>query len=191
MIKASYNDKNTVVNLLSRAYEGNLGPNLVIKQDAKKPYRLIKLMECTFELCYAFGEVFLSQDKKSCALILYPEKRKGLKSIMIDLKIITQCIGLQKLKSVLFAEIARKKIRPKIPISYLWQIAVDPDHQQKGLGSILMEKVTQYSFSQQRPIYFEAVILRNVMWYKKLGFTVYHEADLNSKVFFLKKDIPV
>lgn len=190
MYKAEYSEESTVVGILTRAYADNKGPNLIIKQDAKREYRLAKLVEYIFELCFAFGEVFLSQDKKSCALILYPEKRKGLKSIIIDFKIIVQCIGLRKLKSVLLAEIARKKIRPKTPISYLWQIAVVPEYQQKGLGSILMEKVTQYSFSQQRPLYFEAVIPQNVEWYKKLGFTVYQEADLNCKVFFIKKDIP-
>jgi hypothetical protein len=192
MYKANYSDKNIVVDILTRANDTNPGANLIIKQDGKRILRLSKLMAHIFEVCFLFGEVFLSEDKKACALILYPEKRKGsLKSILLDIKLVLQCIGFRNIFNILSSEKTRKQIRPQSPISYLWNIGVDPHYQRKGIGSLLMKEITQYSFSKQRPIYFEAMIPHNVSWYRKLGFTIYHEENLLQKVFFLKKDIPV
>ncbi|MFN8406787.1 MAG: GNAT family N-acetyltransferase [Sphingobacteriaceae bacterium] len=192
MYKAEYCDKGIVVDILTRANDTNPGANLIIKQDQKRVLRLSKLMAHIFDVCYLFGEVFLSKDKKACALVLYPEKRKGsIKSILLDIKLVFQCIGFRNIFKILSSEKARKKIRPKSPISYLWNIGVDPQYQRKGLGSFLMEEVTRHSFSQQRPIYFEAMIPHNISWYKKMGFTLYHEEHLVQKVSFFKKDMPV
>lgn len=192
MYKAEYCDKSIVVDILTRSNDTNPGANLIIRQDQKRVLRLSKLMAHIFEVCYLFGEVFLSKDKKACALILYPEKRKGsIKSMLLDIKLAFQCIDFRNIFKILSSEKARKKIRPKSPISYLWIIGVDPEHQRKGLGSTLMESLTAYSFSNQRPIYFEAMIPRNVSWYQKLGFIVYHEEYLLQKVSFLKKEIPI
>lgn len=192
MYKAEYSDKNIVVDILTRSNDANPGANLIIKQDRKRLLRLSKLMAHIFEVCYQFGEIFLSKDKKACALILYPEKRKGsVKSVLLDIKLVFQCIDIRNIFKILSSEKARKKTRPESQISYLWIIGVDPKYQRKGIGSSLMESVTKHSFSKGRPIYFEAMIPRNVLWYKKLGFTLYHEEYLLKKVSFFKKNIPI
>ena len=150
MIKAKYSDKNTVVNLLSKAYDGNLGPNLIIKQDEKVAYRLTKLMEYIFEMCYMFGDVFLSDDRKACACLLYPDKKKiSLKSIQLAIKLIFQCKKIKKLKEVWMGEIIRRKIRRKKPYSYGWVIGVDLTCQKKGYGNALVQELVAYSFAKQ------------------------------------------
>lgn len=86
--KAEYSDKDLVVEILTKSNDTNPGANLIIKQDQKRVLRVSKLMTHIFEVCYLFG-VFLSKDKTACALILYPEKRKGsLKSIWLDIKLV-------------------------------------------------------------------------------------------------------
>ena|ERR1035437_2897454 len=81
MIRAEYNDKNLVVNILAESFDVNQSVNYVIRQDNKKFERIKKLMEYSFDMCYFYGDVFLSDDKKGCALILLPDKKKtNLKS---------------------------------------------------------------------------------------------------------------
>src|SRR5688572_10526326 len=95
MIKADYKDRELIVNILTSSFDDNKSVNYIIKQDSKRTRRLRKLMEYSFDVCYLFGEVFLTDDKKACALIVLPDKKKAtLKSIMLDLKLIVSCVGL-------------------------------------------------------------------------------------------------
>ena|ERR1035437_9531458 len=82
MIRAEYNDKNRVVDILTTSFDDNKSVNYIIKHDKKRVKRIKKLMEYSFDMCYFFGDVFLTDDKKGCALILLPDKKKtNLKSI--------------------------------------------------------------------------------------------------------------
>lgn len=67
-------------------------------------------MDYSFEVCFTFGDVFLSDDKKSCALVLYPDKKKTtFKSILLDAKLILSCVGLKNIKKTLLPEVHDQK----------------------------------------------------------------------------------
>lgn len=105
MIKAAYTDKYLVVNILAKSFETNQSVNYIIRQDEKKLKRVRYLMEYSFEICYLFGDVFLSPDKKACALILYPDKKKTtLKSILLDLKLILNSVGFKNIRKTMARE---------------------------------------------------------------------------------------
>lgn len=72
---------------------------------------------------------------------------------------------------------------------YLWFIGVDPDFQNTGIGSILLDELVEDSKFKKRPIYLETSTLKNLPWYKKFGFNIYHEADLSYKLFFLNREL--
>lgn len=92
---ATPDDKPLVVDLLSSSFIDNKSVNYIISQDQSKDQRVRALMDYSFEICYLFGEVFLSDDRTACALLLYQEKKHTtLKSIWLDLKLILTCIGL-------------------------------------------------------------------------------------------------
>ena len=94
MTKASYSDRKTVVSILTASFADNKSVNYIIKQDAKKKHRIGKLMEYSFDYCFWFGEILLSDDKKACALIIFPDKKNTtLKSVVADIKLITSCTG--------------------------------------------------------------------------------------------------
>ncbi len=76
MIRANYKDKDIVINILARSFNDNKSANYIVKQDGEREQRLKKVMEYSFNVCFSFGEVFLSDDKKGCALILLPEKKR-------------------------------------------------------------------------------------------------------------------
>lgn len=190
MKKAEYNDKDLIVNILAKSFETNQSVNYIVKQDAKRLKRIKALMDYSFEVCYLFGSVFLSDDNKACALVLYPDKKKTtIKSILLDAKLILSCVGLGNIKKTLARETMIKKILPKEPMYYLWFIGVDPAAQNTGIGSDLLKGLIEDSKLKERAIYLETSTLKNLPWYKKFGFNVYHEAELSYKLFFLNRSL--
>lgn len=190
MIKAERKDKNLVVDILTKSFDTNQSVNYIVKQDQKRAQRVRSLMDYSFEVCYLFGDVFLSDDKKGCALITYPDKKKTtLKSILLDVKLILSAVGLKNIKKTLAREAKINEIQPKEPKYYLWFIGVDPEHQNEGIGSILLDDIIEDSEHKQRPIYLETSTVKNLPWYKKFGFQIYHELHLSYKLFFLKREL--
>ena len=189
MIKAKYTDKNLIVNILASSFDKNKSVNYIIKQDGKRAQRIKRLMEYSFEMCYSFGDVYLSDDKKACALILLPDKKKtNFKSFLLDVKLIITCVGFSKLFKALNRESKIKKLQPNKSMFYLWFIGVDPDEQNKGIGRTLIQEVIAEGLSKQRPVYLETSTLKNIPWYEKFGFTIYNELDLGYPLFFMKKE---
>ncbi|MEJ6979447.1 GNAT family N-acetyltransferase [Pedobacter sp. P351] len=190
MIKATNNDKDLVINILTKSFDANKSVNYIVQQDSKRYQRVKALMDYSFEVCYDFGEVYLSDDKRACALILYPDKKKtNLKSILLDVKLILSCVGVTNIKKALIRESKIKKLQPKEPMYYIWFIGVDPAHQNSGIGTDLLNEIITDSAAKKRPIFLETSTLKNIPWYKKFGFDVYNELDLSYKLFFLKKEV--
>lgn len=187
---ANYNDKSIVVDILTKSFDSNESVNYIAKQDKKRTKRISALMDYSFEVCYLFGDVFLSDDRKACALILYPDRKKTtLKSILLDIKLIFSCIGVENIKKALARESKIKQLQPKELMYYLWFIGVDPEYQNEGIGSSLLDEIIIDSKHKQRPIYLETSTLKNLPWYKKYGFQIYNELELSYKLFFLKRDL--
>ena len=70
---------------------------------------------------------------------------------------------------------------------YLWFIGVHPNAQHKGAGSQLMQEIIRESERISRPLYLETSVVKNVAWYKRFGFGVYHELDLGYTLFFMRR----
>ncbi|MEO6453749.1 MAG: GNAT family N-acetyltransferase, partial [Ginsengibacter sp.] len=178
-----------IVNILTKSFGANQSVNYIVKQDEKRIKRIEALMDYSFEMCYLFGEVYLSDDKKACALILYPDKKKTtIKSISLDAKLIFSSVGLGNIKKAIHRETMIKKLQPQELMYYLWFIGVDPDYQSEGIGSRLLEDIIQDSNQRKRSIFLETSTLKNIPWYKKFGFYIYNELELSYKLFFLKRE---
>lgn len=84
MRNANRSDKSLIVEILAKSFDSNLSVNYIIKQDGKIRKRIRALMDYSFEVCSAVGDVFLSDDNKACALIVYPDKNKNtIKSTLL------------------------------------------------------------------------------------------------------------
>lgn len=189
MHRANLKDRSLIVRILTESFADNKSVNYIIKQDGKRVERMKKLMEYSFDVCHLYGDVFLTDDKQGCALIVMPDKKKTtLKSILLDAKLALTCIGLSNLKRAMAREAAIKKLHPKGPMYYLWFIGVDPSEQNKGVGTRLLKEVISEGFSKQRPIYLETSTLKNIPWYEKFGFTVYNRLDFGYELFCMKKE---
>lgn len=189
MIKAYYADKTIVLDILSESFDLNKSVNYVAKQDKDRLKRIRNLMDYSFEMCYLFGDIYLSEDKTGCLLVLYPDKKKTtLKTILLDLKLAISCIGLSRIAKVLERESKIKVHHPKTPISYLWFIGVKSDAQKKGVGTKLLQEVIEESKLQYRDVYLETSTLTNIPWYEKFGFEIISELELTYKLFILKRE---
>ncbi len=189
MIKANPKDKTLVIDILTLSFQDNQSVNYIVKQDSKRIQRIRVLMGYSFEICSLFGGVYLSNDKKACALILFPDqKRTTLKSIFLDLKLILFCVGGGGIQKTLHRESMIKKIQPKEKMYYLWFIGVDKAHQHAGIGSKLLKEVVEDSNSKKLPIYLETSTLKNLPWYERFGFKIYNELKLGYTLHFLKRD---
>lgn len=189
MRQVNCKEKNLIIDILTQSFESNQSVNYIIPQDKKRINRIRALMDYSFEVCSLFGEVFISDDNKACALIVYPDKKKTtLKSISLDIKLIIQCVGFKNIKKTLSREALIQKIQPKETMTYLWFIGVNQAEQNKGIGSRLLQEIIEYSNQNNRPIYLETSTLKNLPWYSKFGFKVYSEQDLSYHLYFLKRD---
>lgn len=190
MIRADYKDKQRIVKILTSSFDSNKSVNFIIRQDNSRVRRIKKLMEYSFDVCYLFGQVFLSDDKNACALIVLPDKKKTtFRSILLDAKLAFTSIGLSNIRRAFARELKIKKMYPKELMYYLWFIGVDPSVQNNGIGSGLLREIIEESQSIGRPIYLETSTLKNIPWYKKFDFTIYNEINLGYKLFFLKREI--
>ncbi|PKV49518.1 acetyltransferase (GNAT) family protein [Aquimarina sp. MAR_2010_214] len=191
MIKASKEDKEIITNLLWNTFiklEFPNSINFVAKQDQKRPARLRYLMEYQFNVALKFGEIWLSDDKKGCILLLFPEtKRVGLSSLLWEIKLAFYSIGIQNVIKVLKRESQLKKKHPKVPFIHFWLMAVTPESQGEGVGQKLLSEVLEKYKNSTKPIYLETTTQSNLKFYTKNGFNIFDNTHtLNYPLFFLK-----
>ena len=165
-------DKNHVINILTESFQDNKSTNFVIRQDRKKAKRFRSLIEYSIFYGEKFGEVFLSEDKTSCYIILDTEKKKLLWSSLIwDLRLVLKCIGIARVSKVMKREALIKSHHPKEDFIHLWYIGVSPAKQGEGKGTKLMQTIIEKAQSENKKIYLETSTQRNFKFYESFGFT--------------------
>lgn len=190
MIKVGHDKKELIISILSESFESNLSVNYIAGASNGKSKRIKALMEYSFEICYLFGDVYMSEDGLACALVLYPdEKKTTLKSVMLDIFLIFRCIGLLNIGKAISREQNIKKIQPKEPMTYLWFLGVNPSSQHLGIGSKLLQEVILDSEKKKLPIYLETSTVKNLPWYKRFGFQIYDQLEFTYSLYFLKRSI--
>ena len=188
MRKATIMDKTLVIQILSKSFSDNKSVNYVVKQDSKREERINSLMEYSFDVCYAFGEVWISNDEQACGLILFPDKKRtSLKTILWDVKLALSVIGIDRVNTVLKRESMIKSNHPKDSFAYLWFIGVNPIKQNKGIGSAFIQEVIAECERKRRPIYLETSTQKNIPFYKKFGFEIFQSLNLNYTLYQLQK----
>ena len=73
-------------------------------------------------------------------------------------------------------------------LRYLWFIGVDPTNQSKGVGSQLMNEIIAEAKEHSRIICLETSTIKNIPWYEKFGFVIYHQFDFGYELFAMKRE---
>jgi ribosomal protein S18 acetylase RimI-like enzyme len=188
MPRANIEDKALIVDILINAFKDNQSVNFIVPQDDKRLKRIRALMDYSFEMCYLFGEVWLSENRDACALILYPHLKKlSIRAIWLDIKLIFQAIGVSGIFKAMKREAQIKDVQPNIAKSYLWFIGVNPSVQRSGFGSQLLHEIIDHANVLEFPMYLETSTVPNIPWYQSFGFEIYDELDLGYTLYFLKR----
>ena len=189
MIQASYSDKELIINILTKAFDANQSVNYIVQQDALRIKRIQDLMDYSFDMCYHFGEVFLSDNREGCALIIFPDRKKtSIRSVLLDINLIVNSIGIRNLTKAMAREKALKTLHPDNPaFYYLWYVAVDPNTQHRGTGTQLMQELMERATLLNRTIYLETSTVTNIPWYEKLGFSTYNTLYFGYDLFCMRK----
>jgi hypothetical protein len=189
MIEARSEDKGLIIDILTESFKDNQSVNYLIPADNRRLNRIRALMDYSYETCKLFGKVYLSDDKKGCALVSFPERKKTtLKSLWLEVMLILNGIGFANISKAISREKAISKNYPSTPIYYLWFIGVQPDSQNNGIGKKLMEEIIAESERLKRPIYLETSTVKNIPWYKKFGLNVYNQLDFGYTLFLIRND---
>lgn len=185
MIKAVKADKNEVIDILYASFENNQSVNYIVKQDRHKARRLRYLMEYSFDICNLSGDIYLSDDRKACALLSYPNRKAkfSLAATLLDIKLILKTIGFGGIQKALNREKTIKANYPTQDFTYLWFIGVRPSEQGKGTGSKLLTEILASSQS----VYLETSTLANLPWYEKFGFQIFKDLDFGYKLYMLRR----
>jgi GNAT superfamily N-acetyltransferase len=190
MVKANVKQKNLIIDILVAAFKDNQSVNFIVRQDEKRLRRIAALMDYSFEMCHHFGDVWITEQQDSCALLLYPHLRRfSLLAIWLDVKLIFQAIGISNIFRALKRESLIKKIQPKEPVAYLWFIGVDPKAQHEGRGSDLLKEIIETATLKGLPVFLETSTLANLPWYEKFSFEIYNQLDLGYTLYFLKRTV--
>jgi hypothetical protein len=188
MIEASHKDKACIVEILTNAFDTNKSVNYIIKQDSKRIERIKNLIDYSFEMCFRFGKVYLSEDKKACALILLPHlKKTTISSALLDIQLVFKSIGLKNTGKVMKREKIINSFHPKTPFIYLWFIGVNPEFQGHGVGSKLLQQIITESDKLALPVYLETSTEENIPWYHKHGFQQYNAFETPYRLCFFKQ----
>lgn len=187
-MRISNQKRKRIVELLTTAFDDNQSVNYIVPQDSRRAGRIGRLMDYACRICETYGEVILSADKNSCALVLLPHTKKfSLKSFYWDLKLIFTVTGIRNVVKVMAREKQISKRHPSAAFYYLWFIAVDPAKAGKGLGSELLNQLIAQSQVMNLPFYLETSTAKNIPWYRKHGFQIFDELDLGYKLYFMRR----
>jgi hypothetical protein len=187
MTEATAKDKGLIIDILTQSFQDNQSVNYLIPPDGRRLNRIRALMDYSYETCKLFGKVYMSDDKKGCALVSFPERKKTtLKSLWLEVKLILNGIGFGNISKAVNREKEISKNYPQVPIYYLWFIGVRPENQNSGIGQKLMSELVDESTRMKRAIYLETSTTKNIPWYKKFGLDVYNQLDFGYNLFLIR-----
>ena len=177
MIKATSKHKQLVVDILVSAFkdvEEENSINFLVGDGEGRIKRMQYLMGYLFDCSMLFGEVYLTDNLKSCLLLSFSEnERVTFKSIYLDLKVLFQCIGVQNSFELYRRQKIIKQHYPKKE-NYIKPVIMGSLNDAYGSGSAarLVISVMKKYKENKKPVIVDTVSEYNINLYKKFGFKV-------------------
>ena len=160
-------NKKEIVEIIAEAFDDNKSINFVVKQDSKRKERIKKLVKYSILCGKKFGDVIV--DENCIAIVILPHKKKTtFSSIIQDLGLIFNVIGISNVMNVMKRESLIKNLHPKGEYVNLWYIAVTKEKRGKGYGTAMIKKLDEKY--KRLPIVLETSTERNFKFYEKNGY---------------------
>lgn len=174
MRKATKNDKDKVVDILSRTFEKNPGVNWILRKGGDHDKKIRSLLNYAFVKALLRDGVYISSNEMGVALCYqFNYKKFHFIELLYQLKFVFTAIDLKRIIKVLNREAYRDRIRPKSgAYLYFWFFGVLP----RGSGAAfeLKNAILDKAKKENLPIYLETALERNYKIYERFGFSTYH-----------------
>ncbi len=190
--KAKRADKKKVIEILSNSFERDLHIGWYTGNDHRKHRKMKSLMAFMFESSFRYKDAYIGNDMKAVALWKNSPGNKMTFRLLVEYIRFTWIFGFSKIKAISKLE---KLIHQRHPQTedyfFLWIIGTHQDHQQKGIGSSLLAPMLEAANQQQKAIYLETTNEENIPFYKKRGFEVHDEVEIESptrmRIYFMRR----
>ncbi|MEJ7676320.1 MAG: GNAT family N-acetyltransferase [Segetibacter sp.] len=149
-------------------------------------------MEYSFDACIETGQVYITEDLTGVIVCSNSDdKLPILEEAYLTLRFVLKVTGIDGIGKALRREKYINKCHPQDEeFIYIWFIGLKKTEQGSGVGSSMLQEVITRSNEEQIPIYLETSNERNLNFYKKHGFEVYHISPQDMfgfKLYFLKR----
>lgn len=171
------------VDVLASAFSDNPAYIWAFKPEAERSAKFHWFMERVLSLNMLNGLPLKTDEARAVALWFEPGKSIGLFGLLqAGLYELPFRLGFSTYLRVQQILNQNKKFMTQIMGDadhyYLFHLAVDVPHQGKGLGSALIEEVTQRADQQNKACFLETDRPRNIPLYEKHGFVIRGTAEL-------------
>ena len=185
MINATKNDLRTIVKILAPSFSDNQSVNRCIKQDSKRFNRVENQIKYISRISLRNEMAFINDEKTGAILCNFSYGKKA--TISDDIYYLSKVSGLKLGLQLMKQEKLLKQIMPDQDFCHLWFIGVSNEYQGKGIGSEMIDFLKKICSEKNLPIYLETSNQRNLKFYEKNGFKLYHKSQLpmdNFELYF-------
>ncbi|UKN03500.1 hypothetical protein K6119_08230 [Paracrocinitomix mangrovi] len=193
MKKASINDLDKVVNILTQSFMENPSVLNAVKPGKNIEKRVRELAIYAVKTGLLREGVYLSDDDTTAAVCYhYNIRKEGLKDYFNQIRLVAKSIGILRVPGMLKKEGYLKKIRPSHDnFLYFWFLGTSKEGIGKGGAQEIAKGIEQLSIEKQLPIYLETSVPKNKRVYERFGFETYHEwKGLDDKaLYFMRKNV--
>lgn len=193
---ADASDVPDLIEIASEAYRADPLIGYFVRDDWRRPEGLRRLFDfCLREQALAHGHVTMTRDRSACAAWLPPANARPTTSLVEQAALLPRMLrvsSLGRLPRLLATMRLLERHHPVTPPHhYLYLLAVRPERQGEGLGSVLLDAGLRASDREGVPTYLETANERNLAFYTRQGFAVTGEARLpfdGPRVWFLWRE---
>jgi len=184
MRKAKLEDKNVVIDIMTRSLKNDPHFNFLLEKSRNKN-KLRIIMEYLFEESYNKGEIYLNDENTATALwsIKKKEKLTG-KCIYRNLSFLLR-IGLIPAFRVLKMNKLINQYHPKIgQYAHLHLIGVLPESKGKGCVRELITFMIEKTKKSKTTLFLETANSKNISIYNKIGFHIFQTINMDGHMLF-------
>ena len=186
MRKATQEDKNLIIGIMSESFDVNPSVNWTVKQDGKREKRYRRLAGYVFDIAIRKEAIYISSNNMGVVILYkFNEHKDGLYEAWIRIKMAIRVIGLGRVREILKREAYIKSKRTRDgEYLYVWFYGVLKKARGVGENSAAVE-LKDFVFEQMEkrklPVLLETTIPLNMKIYDRYGFRCYHEWKVKEK----------
>lgn len=171
--RATTADTPQLVAVLTQAFDREPFIDWLIKRGRGRPQRIHQLFSTYLRLAFTHGEVYTTSDVSGAALWIKPGHwRRGLLTQIRLLSTMINAVGPLRIGSHLLSARDTQAYHPPVPHYYLLALGTEPDRQQQGIGTALMQPILARCDAEGIPAYLETPTPEHVLFYRGRGFKV-------------------